>query len=502
MKKRVLWESLAGCILLFVLLGIVQKLADSGDEDVTMGSGILQLERRENDTLWVYPGMTQEVFSPLKYRLAGEKNVISLCFSNLLSLDASGKKRNRQAGTEWTGKDQELSHISSFYDKGKKQSVITIELNPTAKTASGCSITADDLLFNYYLHGELQIREESLAGVSVLGMEEYRYGSKNLKKRRKEIKEYMAKPSFRLKKRWRKEIVLPQLKEEWEWVQELYHDAAYDFITRKYKKPKDLFAHYYAYKTQYTSKGKNASEVFRDILNQYQWRYRELAKVTHEKDSGKAEKIALEEFLKQDGKDTVSVISGIKKKDDRTLEITVKGREDGSRLCDIWVLPLSEYGDKKAFDGKTQFGFTRQEAAEILKKSEQVWNGTGPYYAASIGRKEICLAANQNYYAGCAAIKKIKALREGYENNREIVKALLSQEVDIVLARDDDEFNGLLANKATRASYAIRKIAFDTREEENCFLYRTGYVNVTTFPRQLSEYNTLFSNMAQIKVNH
>ncbi|MCD7825558.1 MAG: hypothetical protein LUH14_06330 [Clostridiaceae bacterium] len=502
MRKRVWIESLAGCFLLFMLLGITRELIGTEQEGMETGGYKLQYEKREKDTLWIYPGESGEEFSPLSYETSGEENVLALCFSNLLIKDTSGSRANQAVGEEWEAGDDTLAHISVSYDEEKKISTIAIEVNPEAKTASGSSITADDLLFNYYLRCDPAAPgEEPFSGVTIIGQEEYRYGSSNLKQRKKELKAYKNHPTKKLKKRWQQEIVEKELEEEWEWVQSLYQDDTYQFITEEYEEPKELFAYYYAYQTKYSAKGKSASEVFSDIVSQYQWRYDELEKVTHESYSRRAEGIALSEFLKKDGTDQVKTIRGIKKTGERTVEIRAEGKEDINALCDLWVLPLEQYGQKSSFDGKSSFGFQKGTADKLWTVSFEKFNGSGAYYAASIDEESILLEANPYYFTESAKIKEIKILREGYQSSRGIVKALLAQEVDIVVTKDAKEIDTLLSDKATRASYAIHKVTYDTRKEENCFLYRTSYLNITTVPNELSQYNSIFQNMAHIAVN-
>ena len=41
----------------------------------------------------------------------------------------------------------------------------------------------------------------------------------------------------------------------------------------------------------------------------------------------------------------------------------------------------------------------------------------------------------------------------------------------------------------------------ETSQLENCFLYRTSYVNAPSLPKELTEYKTLFQNIGQVKIN-
>lgn len=503
MKKLLLTEGLIACFFLALFLGFFGKYLSRGQKQGEWGAEADRNRQQDRDGLTVYSGVLQERFSPLNFQTKGEENVFAICFSNLLSRDKAGRRNNKSVLETWDKEDSQLAHISVVEDSEKGITTVTIQLNQDAETVTGKKVNADDLLFNIYLRCNISENDSApFGGVRILGQEEYVYGTKDITGRKKELKGILKNPSDQLKKLLREEIVEKVLRQEWEWVKGLYQDGSYDFISEKYTEPKDLFAYYYAYQTKYSSKDRTDQEVFSDILKQYDWNYTKLSKVTNEDYTDKACRLALSILLKEKGKDTVPQLSGVYKKDDRTVEVQIAGGEENvNKFCDMWLLPLEEYGDSNLFDGVTRFGFEKGEANDVLEKSYQSFCGTGAFYSISIGKKHIVFRRNPNYFGKKAEVEKVYVLRREYEKPQEMVEDMLQGEADIIMAQDSAELDKLLASNGTGASYSIRKVMIETSQLENCFLYRTSYVNAPSLPKELTEYQTLFQNMSQIKTN-
>lgn len=503
MKKLLLTEGLLACFFLVLLLGFFGKHLAREYKGQETNANVYTEETREEGTIWMDAGSVSESFSPLQYQLQGEKNVLTMCFMNLLSRNAKGERVNKGITQKWEEKDTEAAHISVSQDEKKKLSTITIQMNPKLETASGEAVGADDLLFNFYLRCDIAgVENESFGGVRIVGQEEYLYGSNSLEKRKKEIQDSLKKPSKELQKQLQENIVRKELSEELEWVKSLFRDDAYEDVIAEYGEPKDLFAYYYAYQTKYSAKGKAEQQVFDDVVSQYSWHYDWLAKVTNENYTKKAQELARSVLLKQKGKDTVKQIEGIQKKDEQTVSIQVEGEEDCvDKLCDLWLLPLEEYGDRELFDGKQSFGFRKGETDEILEQSSKQYYGTGAFYTKKVNAEQIVLERNKNYAGGKPELKKIVVLRKNYEKETDIVEDLLCQNVDIVITEDNAEIERLIQSRATHASYLIRKKVIETKQAENCLLYRTSYVNAPSIPQKLTEYQSIFEVINTLKVN-
>ena len=501
MKKLLLTEGLIACFFLALFLGFFGKYLGGGQQQVKWSAGKSSNEQQEG--LTVYTGLLQEEFSPLNYQTKGEENVFAMCFSNLLSRDDKGMRINKPVGGAWGSQDMQFTHISVAEDTEKGISTVTIQINPEAKTVLGKKVDADDLLFNIYVRCDAYSSDDApFGGVSILGQQEYFYGTKDIEKRKKELLGMLKNPTKELQERLQGEIVEKVLQQEWEWVKGLYQDGSYDFIGEKYKEPKDLFAYYYAFQTKYSSKERTEQQVFSDILKQYGWNYTKLSKVTDEDYTEKACRIALSILLQEQGKDTVPQLSGVRKKDDTTIEVQIEGGEENvNKFCNMWLLPLEEYGDNNLYDGVTRFGFRKGDTSVIWQKSYQKYSGTGAYSSISMGRKHIVLRRNPNYFGGKAKVEKVYVLRREYEKVQDMVEDILQGEADIVMAQDGAELDRLLASNGTGASYLIRKVMIETSQLEDCFLYSTSHVNAPSLPKELTEYKTIFQNINQIKIN-
>lgn len=499
MKKLLLTEGLIACFFLMLLLGILWQAI--GRERRTQKTSTLP--KREEHTIRIYPGILGEEFSPLCMQKQAEEQVVKLCFSNLLEKDQDGKVCNASVSKVWKKGTDETAHISSLYDKDTKVTRITIQLNPELKTAKGTRLSADDLLFNYYLRLDSSSGAKGFFdGVHILGQDEYTYGTDDIEKRQKELKKMLQKPSDELKKQLQEKIVRKELLSEWQWAKGLYQDETYDFISSRYREPKDLFAYYYAYQTKYSSKGKSEKQVIEDIVKQYAWHTKRLEKITNKSYDRQAERLALANLLSKKGKDTVSVVSGIKKKDAHTVEICVKGENVSvEKVCDLYLLPLEEYGDKALFDGKRSFGFQKGTADGILKKAQQSFCGSGAFTAAHTGKSRIVCTKNRFHAGKKAYLDKIIILRKDGMDAGMAVREMLKKRIDIAILPDGKELERLRNNRATTASYQIRKKNISTTQRENCLIYRTSYVNAPSIPKKLTESHTVFDEICQLKVN-
>lgn len=460
-------------------------------------------QAEEQGILTFYPGEFGENFSPLcQTNSQGEENILSLCFSKILDRDAEGSRSNRSVVSPWKEGEVGIAHISGSYQPDSDTTTVTISVNPEAKTASGGALTADDIIFNYYLRCDASNAWGSPFGENrIVGQQEYLYGSGDLEKRKKEVADLLKKPPKELSEKLVTEIVKPALEQEFLWVKSLYQNKNYAFITERYKEAKDLFAYYYAYQTKYQSKDKTEQRVFDDILKQYGWHYDRLSAVTDGKYQDRALRMALCYLLKQKGKDQVPKISGVNRRDGQTVEIQIFGDSSHiDELCDIWILPLSQYGSRTLYDGREFFGFKKGETREIAEKSARFYSGTGNYHTTSIEEKKIRFSAN-SYGAGAdAAIRTIEATGE-FRKPEAVIQALLDKKLHFAQVKDNGRLRSLLANRDTGASYSIGRIPIKDNEQDYCILFQTYTVNATTLPEELTRYHTIFKELAGVRLN-
>lgn len=103
-------------------------------------------------------------------------------------------------------------------------------------------------------------------------------------------------------------------------------------------------------------------------------------------------------------------ISGIKKLDDYTVEVTTAGYEAPAvySILGIQITPMHYYGDADKYDYENnQFGF---DFGDLSKQKSLIEHpmGAGPYKFISYENKVITYEANENYYKGEPKIKEIQ----------------------------------------------------------------------------------------------
>lgn len=317
----------------------------------------------------VVKGDISENITPFNYSTTADKYLLDLCYAGI------GNIKDRKC----INKD-----ITNNYDKKKDITTYTVKLNEDVENASGQKITADDLIFNYYLRADIGYTGSgSIAGLPVVGLEEYRYGTRNIPSMKKKISKKLKKPDKRTAWLIKKNIIRPVIEKEYKWVCSLYKQEMYDYITDKYPRKKDLFVYFFAYGTNYKTKGKTTKKVINDVIKSYGTDYNKLGKITSENYRKKAENIALY-VIQSDKKFKFHIknISGIKKIDDYTVEIKVEGKRKAgyiNKLCNMYIVSMDSWGNSSLFDGVNKFGFKRGRADVVLKNKSIKGDETGNY---------------------------------------------------------------------------------------------------------------------------
>jgi len=498
-KKLLVAEIIVAVLFLTFLVVSVGVLTNSIRSMKTSKEGI-KTQNREEDVIRMQAGNLQEDFSPLQYQGEAQENLLSLCFDNLLSRDESGRVSTVE-GTDWKKGDLAFSRITSRQEQDGS-TYVRISINPHKKTFHGSPMKAKDVIFNYYLRLDASSGlSDCFSGAEIAGAKEYIYGSSDIAGRQKEIDGMLLSPSQTLKKRIQDEIIRPELQREYLWVKGLYGNEKYQFITSKYTQPKDLFAYYYAFQTTYSSQNRTDSQVLEDIVTQYGANYIALGKVTEKDYSEQAKRMALGEILKQQGKDTVASVSGIRMIDEQTVEIHVlSGENAAEKVCDFWILPLKSYGEEKLYNGSNSFGFQKGQGKKIVSLAQEKFLGTGAFYMTQKTPKLLTLVRNP-FFTKKAGVGKVEIVRKNYEKPEELVKNFLKDKIDIAVAKEEQPLEKLLSNRGTGAAHRIKKIKMQSDSLEECILYRTDSVNATTLPRKKQTIRGVFQEFYSIERN-
>lgn len=347
---------------------------DNSQNTEVPAEGTDKIETEKMEDKVIVKGDISENVTPFNYNTTADKYLLDLCYASLCVM------KDRKC----ISKD-----VSSVYDPATDITTFKITLDEKAENVSGSAITADDLLFNYYLRADTGYTTDgSIATLPVEGMQEYRYGTKNITSVKKKIAKKLKNPDKRTAFLIRKYIIRPVLEKEYEWVCSLYKQETYDYITDKYPRKKDLFVYFFAYGTNYKTKGKKAEKVINDVIKSYGSDYNKLGKVTGENYRKQAEGIALN-VIQSDKKFKfrTKTISGIKKLDNNTISIDVKGkRKPGyiNKLGSMYIVSMKAWGNTVLFNGTDQFGFKRGKAGNMIRGKEISEDETGNYQIQEI----------------------------------------------------------------------------------------------------------------------
>ena len=107
--------------------------------------------------------------------------------------------------------------------------------------------------------------------------------------------------------------------------------------------------------------------------------------------------------------DSADSISGIQKVDDKTVKVTLTS-VDATALgnMDIAIAPLHYYGNEDAYDYENnKFGFTKGDLSSIREKTTAPM-GAGPYKFVKYENKIVYMEANEHYYKGAPNVKNLQ----------------------------------------------------------------------------------------------
>lgn len=274
--------------------------------------------------------------------------------------------------------------------KKGKGAVYRIRLKKDVMDSDGRLVTADTLLYNYYIRCQAGYQgDDQIDGMSIRGLYSYRYGAsgKKLGQREKKVKQVVRDPDKKLRQQVIRQLVVPVLYKEYYWVKTLYYNPSAGKLCKRYPEPVQLFAHYYAPDTSYTGRGKTVKQAVYEIARQYGTSLEHLSEMTgtdyHTKLQGLAIQHLWPERTAGDGK-----IQGIQKLDDRTLQIeTTRYREsDRKKLQDIYVVTRQLTRTVSVENGSEQ---TQWE--------ENLPVGTGAYILQKKEKDTLCLQVNSYY---------------------------------------------------------------------------------------------------------
>lgn len=381
MKKNIVVFGFYICLVIIILTSFYKKSEDNGKitySQIQQADVKVNNETPNTQKVLHIKGDVSEKLSPFVYYTKADRYILDKCYINIYN---EMKKINSKAKSPYFEYIQSESHyIKSVKTKIKhKITTYTIRLREGVKSTAGTTITADDLMFNYYLRTDSSYEaSDKVYKSNFLGLLNYQTGCSDYGRSKQLLYSKIKKPTDNIKKDIRTKIIYPEIKEAFEWTKSLYQDETYSYITDKYPRTRDLFVYFFSLNPKYRVKTKNSQQVIKDVSSQYGWDYKKLGKVTGKDYDALVKKIILNEI----GKKSISKkqrISGLTKIDSYTIQIKVYEKTSQKDLFDFYIVPLAKWGDIESFDSNYYWGVKKTKAGEIIAKENVTNDETGEY---------------------------------------------------------------------------------------------------------------------------
>ena len=275
---------------------------------------------------------------------------------------------------------QEIKNAAGVTEK----SVYTFTLKDGVLFSDGTPVTADDIIFTYkVLCDPTYSGSSTLFTTPIVGVSEYRYDDPNYAPKIKEIKAMSENVT--------PEDITAYIKET----------VAADMASVKID---DIIA-----SIGYTNTDNLSGDALTKAV-EAAYIASETAAGGHEADASEAKYKRLEsEYIQANlasGTANVPEIEGIKKIDDKTVEVTIEGVDPKAiwNLGGIMVAPKAYYGV-----GEDGTEFKKGNLAVVEEKNGHPM-GAGPYVFEEFKNNIVSYVANENYYKGAPLTKKYRVL--------------------------------------------------------------------------------------------
>lgn len=472
-------EIYRGCFLI-LLAGMVLLAGCTGKETRTPGpaqSPLAQPDDRESSegmqtgqkqkSLRIYLGKISRELSPFFYLTAGDERLLNLLYTKVC---ASGPAV--------------AASISVKKNSPKRNTIYRITIKENIRDKNGNQMTAEDLLYNYYLRCQLDYRGlDQINQMDIVGLEEYLYGAKGkkLRSRKKKVRERLSYPTKSLAQKIRREIIRPALEREYAWVEAVYLDPSQKKTISGYPKPSMLFAKYFAPDTKYTGKGKSREQVLKDVAGQYGGDIKKLSRVTGEDYTAAARSLAIS-CLWPKQKTGTGRIRGIRKKNDKTIEIVTRGyrKRDRERLGSLYL--LSRHG-----------GFPAESDGNLP-------TGCGAYVPEE-KKGSLQLIPNGYYRQGNPQIERIRIAGEDMLGKGEDISVECANKI-----AEGDLDMAIVWERIPKEKKNLKKTLEDGEKKwkvaaSGGVLYSTERINATTIPSRMTAASDVIQNIGQLRFN-
>ncbi len=384
-------------------------------------------------------------FSPFFATTAYDQDVVSMTSLNLMTTDRDGGivynaiEGEDIARGENTYNYSGISDLAVNYDSGSNQTTYTIRLKDGVKFSDGQTLTADDIIFTYYVLLDPNYTGSStLSSVDIVGYKNYKYNTSLADKADVLQKQLLADigtdSANATLTTYVKEQIGALLTSEFDWVKaDVVTDDSWASYWRTtdgtvYDATKDAatdvsaaatFAGFYALTDGYTVGDKSDATVLSDVIDQYGVDYATLDSnygdsVVTPLVTQKAFELALAATQATQGTqgDPVANISGIKKINQYEVQVVTTGFDAAAiyQVCGITVAPMHYYGDTALYDyANNKFGFNQRadNSMDLISTHTDKPMGAGAYTFDKYENNVVYFKANPDYYKGEPKIKFI-----------------------------------------------------------------------------------------------
>ncbi len=353
-----------------------------------------------------------EKFSPFFAESAYDQDVVSVVCPVIVKADRTGAVVQNAIEGETIGYNGTDYDYKGFADvsveKGEDTTTYTLKLKEGLVFEDGEPITADDLIFTFYVFSDPDYDGfNTFNAQPVVGLKNYMANSTAADSvTAEDVSKVLAEMPEGLASQIVENIIAPILAGEQAFCEENYEAMSYET-------PEAFYVDAYSLDETYSAEGKDFAAIVSDVTAQYGTDYKTLATnyagddTYFDEDVNKLAESYIVEQKKEAGEgEEVPNIEGIKKVDDLTISITTNGY-DATTIYQLGVNvgALHYYGDAAAYDyDNNQFGFTRGDLSSIREKTNKPL-GYGPYKFQKYENKIVYFEGNDKYMDGAPKIK-------------------------------------------------------------------------------------------------
>jgi len=386
-------------------------------------------------------------FSPFFATTAYDFDVVGMTTAGLLTTDRDGGIVYNAIDGETVARGgvdyfySGLADIGVDYNTTSGLTTYSIEIRDDIRFSDGEYMTADDIIFSYYvLLDPYYIGSSTLSSVDIVGLKNYKFDDSNAEAAQAQSAAAAATLLADLGTVDMDEdfgdlvyqIMYDGLESEWDWI-------ADDVVTNMshwawpYVKQVDgtaatslananvaaTFVFFYGL-DDYSVVDKDQATVIGAITDMYEYDYVTLDAMyggsgyrwlAPEIENLSVE-YAISDYLATNPGDAVGNITGITKVSDTEITVVVNGFDAAAiyQVCGISVAPMHYYGDETLFDyANDEFGFNNRVATsmDLLQLVTATPMGAGPYKFVEYTNNVVRFEANPYYYKGEPVTKYI-----------------------------------------------------------------------------------------------